>query len=93
MKKEKTRLEQQINFILMRAGVTGPEIDQCIHWAFGPNAWYIPVMPEWIERWNKLHGRLMHVKKSDSFVEFMYNVGYFFMQYKKDKAQGIVGLN
>lgn len=79
-------LEARIAYILMKAGVTGPEIDQCIEWAFGPQAWYIPIWPDWIDRWHKLHPKAFRVARKDSFVEFIYVVGFMFCV-ERNKAQ------
>ena len=93
-KQPHSRLEGQITFILHKAGVTGPEIDECITWAFGPGAWYVPIYPDWIDRWHKLHPRAFRVKRKDNFVEFIYVVGFMFcmerekakLKLKKDEA-------
>jgi len=83
--------EARVAYILMKAGVTGPEIDECIAWAFGPGAWYIPIFPDWIERWKKLHPQFS-VKRTDSFVEWMYTVGFLFVQWKHYQAKkGVKG--
>lgn len=77
-----SKLEAQIALILMKAGVTGPEIDYCLEWAFGPNALYRPVYPDWVNQWRKLHPQF-HVKHTDSFVEWMYAIGFLYVQWKK----------
>lgn len=79
------KLEQQIGFILMKAGVTGPEIEQCLEWAFGSEFWYVNICPDWLDRWNKLHPKKFKVKRNDSFVEFLYVVGKAFCA-ARDKA-------
>lgn len=79
------KLEQQIKLILMKAGVTEPEIEQCLEWAFGPGFWYVNISPDWLDRWNKLHPKKFKVRPNDSFVEFMYVVGNSFCQ-ARDKA-------
>ena len=76
-------MEEQIVFILHKAGVDGPEIDECILWAFGPNAWYVPISPDWIDRWNKLHPRACQVKKEDKFREWIAVVGKIFCHIKE----------
>lgn len=81
-----SKLEAQISLILMKAGVTGPEIDECIMWAFGKDAWYVPPC-EWVGRWNKLHPTDFKVKKSDRVVEFVFVVGKFFVA---QKYKGII---
>jgi len=86
----RSKLEGQITFILMKAGVTGPEIDECIEWAFGKGAWYRSPWPEWVKYWNKHHGRLFEGKRRDNFVEFMYVVGFFFA---KKKFEEIIKLH
>lgn len=80
----KTKIEEKIALILMKAGVIGPDIDDCLVWAFGPNALYVPIYPDWIDRWRKLHPQ-HPVKKSDSFVEWMYVVGFLYVAYQKKK--------
>ena len=80
---ERSRLEEQISFILMKAGVDGPDIDECMGWAFGKDAWYVPPSPDWIDRWNKLHPQAFRAKRKDNFVEFMYVVGFFYCSEKK----------
>ena len=80
---KKSRLESQIALILMKAGVTGPEIDECIAWAFGPGAWYAPVFPDWVDRWHKLHPHAFRIKQSDSFVEVLFTIGFFFISEKR----------
>lgn len=80
------KLESRIVFILMKAGVTGPEIDECIWWAFGPHAWYEPIYPNWVDQWRKLHPEYS-VKANESFVEWIFVVGYLFTQWKKVKEQ------
>jgi hypothetical protein len=75
-------LEGRIAFILMKAGVTMPEIDECIEWAFGKDAWYVPVSPDWTNRWNKLHPKQFRARKKDKFVEFIYVIGTLFLMQK-----------
>lgn len=77
-----SKIEAQIAFIWMKYGVDGPEIDECAEWAFGKGAWYIPIYPDWINRWELLHPEFT-VKKSDSFVEWMAVVGFLFAKYKE----------
>lgn len=72
------QIEARVSFILMKAGVTGPEIDQCIEWAFGKDAWYWPIYPDWVDRWNKLHSKVCTVKRNDSVVEWLFVVGTAF---------------
>jgi hypothetical protein len=73
-------LEGRIAFILMKAGVTEPDIDACIEWAFGKDAWYAPICPDWINRWNKLHPKMFRARRKDSFVKLMYVIGAAFAQ-------------
>lgn len=84
--KADSKLEAQIAFILMKAGVTGPEVNACIYWAFGEGAWYVPISPDWINRWRKLHPQFA-VKKSDKFVEWIYTVGFLYLQWKEWKLK------
>ena len=67
------KLEGQIALILMKAGVTGPEIDHCLEWAFGPGALYF-APAEWPDKWNKLHPQ-HPAKKNEKFVEFIFTMG------------------
>lgn len=76
-------VEGRIAFILMKAGVTGPDIDNCILWAFGPDAWYVPIYPDWIDRWHKLHPQAFKIKRSDNFVELIYVIGFLYCVEKK----------
>lgn len=79
--KEKNKISQvegRIAYILMKAGVPEPEIDECLRWAFGEGALYVPIFPDWIERWNKLHPREFRARGKDNFVEFVYVVGFLF---------------
>ena len=87
-----SKLEARIAFILMKSGVTGPEIDACLDWAFGPGALYVPIYPDWVDRWRKLHPQFS-VKRTDSFVEFMFSVGFLYVQWKmiQAKKQGQIG--
>lgn len=80
---ERSKLEVQITFILMKAGVTGPEIDECIAWAFGPGAWEVPVYPDWVDRWHKIHPRAFRIQRKDNFIEVLYTIGFFFCMEKK----------
>lgn len=84
-----SKMEARVAFILMKAGVTGPEIDECIDWAFGPGAWYVPIYPDWVDRWRKLHPQFS-VRRTEKFIEFMYSVGFLFVQWKawKNKKAG-----
>jgi hypothetical protein len=77
MATEAARLEGQIALILMKAGVPEPNVDYCIVWAFGPDAWETPPY-HWPERWNKLHDGLPPMSDSDSFVQALYKVGQEF---------------
>ena len=81
----KTKLEEQISFILMKSGVTGPEIDEAIEWGFGKGAWYEPPYPNWLSRWNSRHPEVP-VKKTDNFVEFIFVVGHLFLKDKMRKS-------
>ena len=84
----RTGLEGRIAYILMKAGVAGPEIDECIDWAFGPRAWYVPIYPDWIDRWHKLHPKAFRVKRGESFVEWIFVVGFMFAMEKKKSQFG-----
>jgi hypothetical protein len=75
-----SRLESQVLEILRTVGVPIQEIDACVYWAFGDDAWYVPIMPTWMERWNHLHKETgMQVKKNDSFVEFVAAVAWWYL--------------
>lgn len=76
-----SKLEKQICFILMKAGVTGPEIDECMEWGFGKDPWTRPPYPDWIEAWKILHPQFP-VKKKNSFVEWIAVVGFLFCEQK-----------
>jgi hypothetical protein len=78
--------QDQVMFILMKAGVTGPEIDDCMDWAFGKDAWHVPIYPDWTNRWNKLHRKLFYATPRDKFLEFIYVVGWFYLQEKKKEG-------
>ena len=65
-----SKLESRVAFILMKAGVSGPEINECLSWAFGPGALYVPIFPDWVDRWRKLHPEFT-VKDNSSFVGFI----------------------
>lgn len=78
------KLEARIALILMKAGVTGPEIDECLEWAFGPSPLYVPIYPDWVDRWRKLHPEFP-VKSNESFVEWIYVVGFLFCRWKQIK--------
>ena len=80
------KLEARIAFILMKAGVTGPQIDECMDWAFGPGAWYVPPYPDWLERWRKLHPEYT-VKKNESFVEWIFVIGHLFSNLQRIKEE------
>lgn len=84
--KAQDKLEARVVFILMKAGVSGPEIDECMDWAFGKGAWYVPIYPDWLDRWQKLHPEYK-VKKSGSFVEWIYVIGHLFVQLKAIRAK------
>lgn len=93
-------LEERISFILMKAGVTGPEIDECMYWAFGNDAWYIPIRDpgggdDWISRWKILHPDHFEINKKDQFVEVVYVVGKAFLKHKYGELTppGVGGLN
>ncbi len=81
-----SKLESRIVFILMKAGVSGPEIDECLVWAFGPKCLYRPIYPDWIDEWRIRHPEFT-VKKSESFVEWIFVVGYLFMKWKAYKQK------
>ena len=78
------KLEARIVFILMKAGVTGPEIDECMQWAFGPDPWHLAPYPGMFDRWHKLHPEFP-AKKSMSAVEWFFVVGTLFLTWKKHK--------
>ena len=80
--KADSKLEARIAFILMKAGVPGPEIDECLLWALGPRALYRPIYPDWIDQWRKLHPEYT-VKDDGSFVEWIAVVGFLFVQWKR----------
>ena len=84
--KAASRLEAQVVLILMKAGVIGPDIDACMTWAFGPNIWYLPPYPDWLDRWRKLHPEYP-VKKNESFVKWIFVVGWLFVQWKKHQQK------
>lgn len=81
-----SKMEARIAFILMKAGVTAPEIDACLEWAVGPGALYVPIYPDWVDRWRKLHPEYK-LKKTDSFVEWVFVMGTLFMRYRQIQAQ------
>ena len=81
-----SKLQAQIAFCFMKMGVLDTEIDECIAWAFGPKAWYVPIYPDWVDRWRKLHPEYSVDEKS-SFVEWMTVVGYLFSKLKDIKIQ------
>ena len=84
-RKNQPALYKAICKILYKTGVLPAEIDECMHWAFGPKAWYIPPNPEWIDNWNKVHGKLMRIKHGDKLVEILICVGTLFCS-QKDKT-------
>ena len=84
--KAQDKLEARIAFILMKAGVSGPEIDECMLWAFGPGAWYRPIYPDWVDQWRKLHPEFT-IKRDDKFVEWIFVVGHLFTQWKRIKLE------
>jgi len=77
-----SRIEGQIALILMKADVTGPEIDECLNWAFGPGILYRPIYPDWLDQWRKLHPEYP-VRKDYSFVKWIYVVGWLFRKWKE----------
>ncbi len=87
-----SKLEARIAFILMKAGVTGPEIDACLDWAFGPGSLYVPIYPDWVDRWRKLHPQFS-VKANGSFVEWMFSIGFLYVQWNliQAKKRGQIG--
>ena len=76
----------RICFILMKAGVTDPEINECLNWGFGPGVLFLPIYPDWMDRWMKLHPEYP-VSRRDKFVEWIFVVGYLFVQWKKIKEE------
>uniref|UniRef100_A0A6M3IY61 Uncharacterized protein n=1 Tax=viral metagenome TaxID=1070528 RepID=A0A6M3IY61_9ZZZZ len=84
MRKAQLSLESKIAFILMKAGVPPDWIDDCVLWAFGPDAWYDPIYPGWVDRWHTLHPRAFKINaKKDKFVEWIFVVGHLYLQYRK----------
>lgn len=81
----KSKMEERVTYILMKAGVTAPEIDECMNWAFGPEAWYVPIYPDWVDRWHKLHPKAFRIRKNDSFVKIIYVIGFMFCMYKQQQ--------
>lgn len=86
----KSRMYEAISLILMKAGVIGPDIDTCLEWAFGKGCLYVPIYPDWIDRWHKLHPKAFRVKRKDKFLEWLYVVGFMFCveKYKEDFKGG-----
>lgn len=84
--KADSKLEARIAFILMKAGVSAPEIDDCLLWAFGPNCLYRPIYPDWLDEWRKRHPEYT-VKDESSFVEWIFVVGHLFLQWKSIKMR------
>jgi len=75
------KLETQIKFILGKAGVQPADLEVCLRWAFGPDAWELAPY-QWAKRWNKLHPSAFHLKGKEKFVETVFVVGYYFVQEK-----------
>ena len=73
--KEGARMVGVITTVLGKAGVPVNMHNDCLAWAFGPDALYIaPAL--WPDRWNKLHPRSFRAKRNEKFVEFLYVVGF-----------------
>lgn len=69
------RLQAMIIFILGKAGVPVDRVNECLAWAFGPDAWFI-APAYWPDRWNRLHPNSFKAKSDEKFVDFMYVVGF-----------------
>lgn len=80
------QIEARLAYILMKAGVTAPEIDACLLWAFGPDALYVPIYPDWVNRWHKLHPKAFKIKRNDNFVQVLYVIGFMYCVEKQKAA-------
>lgn len=81
-----TKLEQQVKEILLRAGVKPNDIDDCVSWAFGKDAWHLSPA-EWVDRWNYLHPTAVQISPRDKFTEAIFVVGFFYVQQRAKAAQ------
>jgi len=71
---------------LYKGGVLPNEVDECILWAFGKGAWYVPPSPDWIDRWNKLHPKAFKMRRTDKLALTLQQVGFLFCA-QKDARQ------
>jgi hypothetical protein len=71
-------LELRINEILLRAGVAPDNIPHCLEWAFGPDPLSVPIYPDWVTRWSKLHPHAFKIHRKDSIVEVLYVIGHVY---------------
>lgn len=78
------RLEAIIGGILMLAGVFPNEVDTCMEWAFGKDAWEQPPWPVWVNRWHKLHPTGPKIERKESFVETMFVIGRLYVHRAKE---------
>ncbi|MCB1712232.1 MAG: hypothetical protein KDH96_07090 [Candidatus Riesia sp.] len=81
-----SQMEERIAFILMKTGIEPQEVDPCVYWAFGKGAWTATIYPDWYQRWHKLHPEYP-VKKSDSFVKWIFAVGVAYQKHLSDMAR------
>lgn len=83
----------KVRDVLMKYGVAPVEIEECMEWAFGRGAWYVPPYPDWMVRWRVLHPGFT-IKKTDKFYEWIAVVGHLFLEQKKLKVRaGFIGRN
>jgi hypothetical protein len=82
----RSRMEAAVVAILTQSGVPADQLDECFEWAFGKGALYVPIFPDWVDRWHKLHPRAFRVKPHEKFLEFIYVVGFMFCVHKKKEA-------
>lgn len=78
-----TNMEARVAYILMKSGIEPGEVDACIYWAFGSDAWYLAPYPNWVDRWRTLHPEYP-IKTSDSFVKWIFAVGIAYQKYMSD---------
>jgi hypothetical protein len=74
-----SKLENSIITILLKVGVEPGMVDYCITWAFGPGALDVPIYPDWIRRWHKLHPTAPRIHRKDSFVNVVAAAGVYFL--------------
>lgn len=86
---EGNKLEGVLIAILTKAGVPSGEVLECLDWAFGPNALYVPIYPDWIDRWHKLHPKSFHIHRKEKFLEMMYVIGFHYCVEKKRREIGL----